>query len=165
MKTSLYLFLGAQTCSPDTLLWSPGAGTPDTADTADTSDTGGDCDPTEPDTCASLDMVGNVYAFEGTIPGTEDAEAADCGGTCYRCVGLRDGFARVYFFVEEPRKYDMVTFNYLENSTGSYTVDLLYTWTAVAADGPLTDVIGYLVVEPKTGEASVVGLSACSELE
>ena len=28
MKTSLSLFLGVQFCSPDALLWSPGAGTP-----------------------------------------------------------------------------------------------------------------------------------------
>jgi hypothetical protein len=167
MKLAI-LFVGVNACNP-LLTWDPGSGiaATDTGDTGFAPDTSApSCDTGSIDDCAAWNIQDQMLAFEGTIPGTESVQdSEDCGGTCYRCVYLDSdkGIAYVFFYVDEPRKYDVVTFQYLKNDTGSYTMDMLYLWTSVESDPARSDVLGYLVVEPNYGSASVVSLSECVE--
>lgn len=108
----------------------------------------------------ALDLEDGAYAFEGTLPGTEDVESADsCGGDCYRCLTLSDGHAVATFYGDTV---ETVEFTYLAQATGSYNVELLYLWTAARSQGMGSSYASaYLVVQRQNSVPVVLELSEC----
>lgn len=121
---------------------------PDTGDTAPAEDP------------MALDLEDGSYAFEGTLPGTEDAETSDsCAGDCYRCLTLSDGHAVASFYGDTV---ETVEFTYLVEATGSYNVELIYLWTAARSQALVGSYASaYLVVERQNGAPVVLELSEC----
>lgn len=120
-----------------TLDWYSNTAPGETGDTGDTA---------EPVSEWLVDLVGETYGYNETIPGTEALEAG-CEG-CQKCFHLQNNALIVGVLHTDPNEfweYDYHT--YAVEDFGVYTVDFSYLWTSVASHNEEDEVLASVTIE------------------